>query len=711
MRNRSRFICFLAAFLMVGATLTPYARADVAIGELVFDLSSPPNQGQFLVVNQTGANDFDPIFPVATQLTFSGLSLTGGTGTTFSLDADGISWDGSLVSAATVAGLKSLTLTGTLSPTTVTLTDSTVVTLNGSFSATLTDAAGIKDGDSVVIFATTGTTGGTVPEPESFVLLATGAAGLASIRRRLLQAVTKKISGRTLGAVAVIAGVLLVGSAAQAQVKLNTWTSPSSGLAGSSVLGVTGAGFPGTITTGGTTLSFATSCGGTAVASTSPSAISNIIASAYRLQFVVPASLATGTYFVSVSGTNTTATTFTSMNCSQVNVTAVTTTLSACVPTSSLAVTVGSNVIAYVPKGWWGGSLTGISQVALEGSATPMVFPTGGVVNSCASNSVTTEVVCTENSTAVDLINGTTLTTIHSGSNAQASFSGGDCNNCGVAINPSDNTAIIAMGITGGSGEGVQVLNLSNNTFNTAFPMQHQVSEDISIDSGRNLLLSPGEGGNYTLLKIGAGDTFTEYGMQIGGTLDSAAEDCTTGIALSADEFSDDIFITDLTQAVFTPGSPSGTWTAPGQFINLNDGGYSAGTSGITSAPGTNHLAVVTGEFGGSSYAALKLPSTSGSGTPTLADYAYVSAMPNTPDSNSFSAGFDPHTITAYTSPNTGKSYAVFVDWEFDSSIFEDTPKYLGIVDLACVLSQPRTSGSHNVIGNASTCTRYIALP
>ncbi len=53
------------------------------------------------------------------------------------------------------------------------------------------------------------------------------------------------------------------------------------------------------------------------------------------------------------------------------------------------------------------------------------------------------------------------------------------------------------------------------------------------------------------------------------------------------------------------------------------------------------------------------LPSTSGSGTPTLADYAYVSAMPNTPDGNGFEAGFDPHTVTAYTSPNTNKSYAV----------------------------------------------------
>jgi hypothetical protein len=232
------------------------------------------------------------------------------------------------------------------------------------------------------------------------------------------------------------------------------------------------------------------------------------------------------------------------------------------------------------------------------------------------------------------------------------------------------------------------------------------VSEDISIDSGRNLILSPNERGNYDLLKIGTGGALTEYGNSIGGTLDSAAEDCTTGIALSADEFTEDIFITDLTQAVFTAGTP-GTWTAPGQFLNVlpaGGSGYAAGTSGISTAPGTNHLAVVTGEFGGSAYAALQLPSTSGSGTPTLADYAYVNSMPNTPDGEPFEAGLDPHTVTAYTSPNTNKSYAVFADNVFGF------PNYLGVVDLACVLAQPR-SAPNFVSGSAAACTQYIPIP
>jgi hypothetical protein len=342
---------------------------------------------------------------------------------------------------------------------------------------------------------------------------------------------------------------------------------------------------------------------------------------------------------------------------------------------------------------------------------------------------VTGEVVCTEHSINVDLINQTSVgsfSTITSGSNAYADFTGGDCMNCGVGINAANNTAVIAMGLIGGGAggyygsssypSGLQVLNLSNNTFNTAFPLANYVSEDISVDSGRNLILSPEEGGIYDLLKIGTGNTLTEYGNAIGndgGNLDSAAEDCTTGIALSAVEFTGNIYITDLTQATFTAGSP-GTWSAPGQFVSVLgtdicpvcDGGYAAGTSGVSTAPGSNHQAIVTGEFGGSSYAVLQLPSTSGSGTPALVDWAYVASMPNTPDGGAFSAGYDPHTVTAYTSPNNSKSYAVIADWEDGGA-----PTYLGIVDLACVLAQPRTASTHDVIGTASSCTRYVAVP
>ncbi len=531
------------------------------------------------------------------------------------------------------------------------------------------------------------------------------------------------------GAALAVALILALVSVGHAQT-LATYTNPPSGLAGVNDSYITGSGFPnGTIT--GATVSFAATCGGTVIATTPVTQVA-VETPFRRFEFAIPVSLKTGNYYVTVSGTagSTSFNTKSGPSCSEIGVSATTTTIAACVPTSSLAVSAGTNVNAYVPSGYWDGGGPGIAEVPIEGSGTATTFTTSGDVNSCASNSVTGEVVCTENLTNVDLINGSTLSTLTSGANTYAEFTGGACENCGVAINAANNTAIIALGYTGGAsgpfgGEsGLQVLNLSNNTFNTPVGLTNYVSEDISIDSGRNLVLSPGEGGVYDLLQIGSGNSLTEFGNDIspggyystGYALDSAAEDCTTGIAMSSYEFSDEIYITDLTQAKFTSGTP-GTWTAPGQFLDLSDYGYAAGTSGISEAPGTNHLGVVTGEFGGSAYSALELPSTSGSGTPTLTDWAYVESMPNTPNGYGFSAGFDPHTVAAYTSPNTSKSYAVFADY----ADFSTNPPYIGVVDLACVLGLYRIPGTHIVndqtsttstnAGNASTCTNYIAVP
>jgi hypothetical protein len=533
------------------------------------------------------------------------------------------------------------------------------------------------------------------------------------------------LASRGFSVALAVALVLAFASAAAHAQTLATYTNPPSGLAGTNDSYITASGVPTGTTT--VTVSFAASCGGAVVATTPVTQIANE-PPFKRFEFLIPASLKTGTYYVSVSSTSPAFNTA-GKSCSQISVTATSTTLAACVPTSSLAVTAGTNVNAYVPFSSWGESETGVEEVPLEGTGTAAHLTTPGYVNSCASNSVTSEVVCTENGTNVDLINGSTVTTVSSSSNDSVGFSGGSCENCGVAVNAANNTAIIAGGFSGESGYGVQMLNLATNAFSTAFPLHNYVSEDVSIDSSRNLILSPGEDGVYDLIGLNSttGVPDAEFGYDIstlggGATLDSAAEDCTTGIALSASEFTDYVYITDLTQATYTSGTP-GTWTAPASILGVGNGVYpasygdsfSAGTSGISEAPGTNHLGVVTGEFGGSAYSVLSLPSSSGTGTPTLTDFAYVSSMPNTPDSNGFSAGYDPHTVTAYTSPNNSKSYAVFADWA------PGYPDYLGVVDLACVLALERVPGTHIVndqssptsttYGNASTCTRYVAVP
>jgi len=165
--------------------------------------------------------------------------------------------------------------------------------------------------------------------------------------------------------------------------------------------------------------------------------------------------------------------------------------------------------------------------------------------------------------------------------------------------------------------------------------------------------------------------------------------DCNTRIAAAPGEFSNTFVLSDLTQAKLTAGTP-GSWTAP-TSQNTIIGSYAAGLSGIAIAPGVKDIGLTTGEFGGSSFAVLQLPTTSGTGTPTLTDYAYVPCV------DGMTAGFDPHTLTAYVSPNDGKSYGLFSNWSTN-------PPNLLKADLAGILALPRTADGHTVVvDDAST--------
>jgi hypothetical protein len=354
----------------------------------------------------------------------------------------------------------------------------------------------------------------------------------------------------------------------------------------------------------------------------------------------------------------------------------------------------GTNATAYLPQGNWDGGSASVNVVPIETSAglgtggAPTSITTANVPNSCSSNSSTGETVCVGNNTDVYLINGTTLTsTVSSGSNAEESFSGGSCMNCGVVVDSTTNRALIAMGFSPGGPGGYQFLDLGGTpTFETPIPAGATTSENVSIDPIRHLALSPNEQSNYQIVNISTATAALFNNQLVGGVLDSAAEDCTTGIALSTDEGTGNLFIADLTQAVFTPGTP-GTWTdAASQFQNFPEFvPFSAGTNGIAVAPGT-HLAIVTGEFGGNLEGVIQLPATSGSGTPAVVDYVAFT-VPNLPNETAWSEGFDPHTVTAYVSPNTHKAYAVLENDDFT---------FVAIIDIQAMLSAPRT-GAHTV--------------
>lgn len=127
----------------------------------------------------------------------------------------------------------------------------------------------------------------------------------------------------------------------------------------------------------------------------------------------------------------------------------------------------------------------------------------------------------------------------------------------------------------------------------------------------------------------------------------------------------------------------SGTYTVPNAVVTLTTEAhrFPAGLSGSAVAQGSSHLAVVTGEFGGNTFAVLALPPSPSSATPALADYANAQIPASSARGGSFSAGFDPHTITAYTSPNTGDSMAVFAGYP------GGVPTCLAVVDMTTVIN------------------------
>lgn len=367
----------------------------------------------------------------------------------------------------------------------------------------------------------------------------------------------------------------------------------------------------------------------------------------------------------------------------------------ACLPSSSLSVLVqGTNATGYLPQGNWEEGTAAVKVVPIETSSgigtggAPTSITVGAVPNSCSSNSGTGETICVGNNNDVYLINGTSLTTtLTSGATASQDFSGGFCKNCGVVVDSTTNRALITIGLSTGGPGGYQFLDLSGTpTFEAPIPAGASTSENVSIDPVRHLVLSPNESSLYQLVNISTPTAALFNNQLTSGVLDSAAEDCTTGIALATDEGTGNLFIADLTQAVFTPGTP-GTWTDAGsQFQNFPEfDTFSAGTNGIAVAPGT-HLGIVTGEFGGNLEGVIQLPATSGSGTPAVVDYAAFT-VPALPNEAAWSEGFDPHTVTAYVSPNSHKAYAVLENSDFS---------FVAIIDIQAMLSAPRT-GPHTV--------------
>jgi hypothetical protein len=739
-------------FLSAAAIWIPIAAAtQIPVGYISWDVDFPGNAGQFDITNLSGPNNAPPTFPITTTVSLSSLNLVvnfvgGGSATYgptsgyFSLDPiDGESFNGTAIPiGGTNPEPLNATLTGVFSPTSINVSGSGTVSIQTAFTVTFSDTPSLVDGDFGVIYATTVTTSG-VPEPGTWMLLGLGLAGLGlarSMKARSMKSMVKRGASVAVGGLLPVL-CLVMAQSVYGQLVLSGSTSPSSGVAGVDNVNVTGSDVPyssGSITPADVSVTWATSCGGAAVATDTVNSVRALIGSSDRFNVNIPSSLATGTYYVKLTDA-TTGQTFTSTNCSGVQVTGSTSVLNACVAGSSMGVLLPANgaagtVTAYTPKGWWGSGTTGIFVKNIEGTlGTGSSIATPNVTNSCSSNPATGQTVCVANNTDIYVINGTTLaTTYASGSNTTAGFSGGSCNNCGVALNANNNTAVINMGLTGSLNGGLQVLSLgavppSNPNpagfLYTPFPLTGgYTSENISVDPTRSLILSAGEDGKYTIAQLQASPAGSlkefDSSWNTGVENDSNAEDCSTGIAIAPGEFTNSLGMANFNSPTLTT-SP---YTVPNAVATLATSTYSfsAGLSGSAVAQGSGHLAVVTGEFGGNVFAVLQLPATvTSTTTPSVVDYAIAQIPSSTACGGAFSAGFDPHTITAYTSPN-GAQHAMAVFAGYNGS---GVPGCLAVVDMTVVINSTLTPrgvggyGAHEVNPTSlpSSAVTFFSLP
>jgi rhamnogalacturonan endolyase len=316
----------VSIFALATLSLTGHA-TDIPLGFFSYDVTGT-NVAQFDIVNMTGANSSgDASFPITTPVLLSSLSLTvdfaGGVSHTFgssyfTLDADGLSFDGEQLSTLAgpptgLFGALDATLTGTFSPEMVTLFDGSLISIAPNFSATLGGAKEpLSDGDLAVINAVQ------TPEPATWTMLGTGLIGLLSL---VGAGAAKRWWSRSGVALGVGIALLLVPvSSKAATVKLNALTSPSTGAAGASTVSVTGSGFPsGTISAANTFISLSATCGGSPTVAT-VSSVQNVLGTTDRISFLVPGSLAAGTYLVTVNGIDSNGVDFMSGNCSTLQV-------------------------------------------------------------------------------------------------------------------------------------------------------------------------------------------------------------------------------------------------------------------------------------------------------------------------------------------------------------------------------------------------------
>jgi hypothetical protein len=413
----------------------------------------------------------------------------------------------------------------------------------------------------------------------------------------------------------------------------------------------------------------------------------------------------------------------------------------------------GTTVTAYIPLATDNFAAAGFGQAVIENGANPLPGPatyTADRVNSCTPAS-SGEVVCSEgNALGVaqfDLVPASTSTTaatiVATSSTGTIDYLPGECSGCGALVDDGLGTA--GLGILSASG-GFFTLDLGNIANTPLGPITTNPSElpgaNFGYDATHHRILNA----NYQITNVNtlaatspafqiiditnpasplAYDlnnalTFFEpgtVGTQCNGTNndnqfpETSAFDGGNNVDIAYVTFHtppncantppNTVALFDMTQAIFTPGTlgASGTWDTAGKQIQaLTD--FSVNGVDVISIEPTNHLAIVAG--GAAPFGALQLPTTSGTGTPAIADWVSAN-MPNDPDGTPWNGWSLPDGVATYVSPNTSKATGLMLNSLVNgSSVRTGIARYAALVDISALLALPRDQNNgHQVLGTS----------
>lgn len=283
--------------------------------------------------------------------------------------------------------------------------------------------------------------------------------------------------------------------------------------------------------------------------------------------------------------------------------------------------------------------------------------------NATAANPTTQQVVVVSYTSAdvqiIDASNDQLVATLPSGVTGEVSFSGGSCVICGVAIDPTSNTAILD------TAQGYLLLDMVTRQF-SPFVAGSYAGENFAYNPNGRTILNPVYDQSLFngLQAIHLNDNSVwNFSGTIGSYLDSAAVDIATNIAVVPDEYTGNEYMVNMAQAVFT--DTDSTFSAPismfpitfpdcyDEFGQPNDWTYA-------SIESSTHNLFIADEFG-SCAAVQPLPTSVIADAPPLPAVFKWGHMPSAPDLLGWNNGADPHGIAVFTSVVDGKPYGFLV--------------------------------------------------